>query len=102
MSTSTPATSIGVLPSAMVRKFAFAVISAAIFACTVICLLAVWDVAGDGSAWKALTSLGIITGGVLAFLVANEVFGLPVTSAGSTGSSGSARPALPAREREED
>ena len=43
----------GVLPRRRVRVAAFAVIAAAIFACGVLCLLAVWDFAKSGTAWRA-------------------------------------------------
>ena len=62
----------GVLPRRRVRVAAFAVIAAAIFACGVLCLLAVWDFAKSGTAWRALASLGVVAGTMGAFSVVNE------------------------------
>lgn len=65
----------GILPVRLVRIAAFAVISLAIFACAVLCLLAVWDFATTDTAWRAFASLGIIAGAMIAFVFVNEAFG---------------------------
>lgn len=65
----------GVLPYRVIRVVAFAVISTAIFVCSFIALLAVWDFADRDTAWRALASLAIIAGAMVAFVVVNEVFG---------------------------
>jgi hypothetical protein len=64
-----------VLPYRIIRVFAFARISIAIFACSFVALLAVWDFADPDTAWRALASLAIIAGAMLAFVVVNEAFG---------------------------
>ncbi len=70
-----PIRSRGVLPAKFVRLVAFGVISSCIFACTAVCLLAVWDYADHDVAWRSLVSMGIITAAMGAFVVVNELFG---------------------------
>ena len=65
----------GVLPIRSVRVAAFVIVSASIFACVVICVLAVWEMAASDTGWRAVASLGIISGGAFAFCVVNELFG---------------------------
>ena len=70
----------GVLPYRIVRVLAFAIISLSIFTCAFVCLMAVWDYADRDTAWRALTSLGIIAGAMIAFVMVNEVFGSSLKS----------------------
>jgi len=65
----------GVLPKQAVRTASFGVISLSLFACAALCLLAVWDYTTEGVPWRAVASLGIIAGTMVAFSVVNEVFG---------------------------
>jgi len=68
----------GVLPKDKVRMATFGTISLSIFACAVLCILGVWGFSDDGTPWRALASLGIIAGAMVAFTVVNEIFGQTV------------------------
>ena len=57
------------------RFVSFAVITLALFGAAVLCVLAIWDYTTRGNAWRAMATLGVIVGTMLAFTVLNEVFG---------------------------
>lgn len=67
----------GVLPKHLVRRATFAVISLSIFSASAMCLMAVWDQMARDVPWRALASLAIIAGTMIAFAVVNEVCGEP-------------------------
>ena len=66
---------IGVVNYKFVRVIAFVVISLAVFACAVVCILAVWKSVAPELAWRALGSLGIISAATAVFVSLNEGFG---------------------------
>ncbi len=66
---------IGVVNMRATRLLAFLIIAAAVLACSVICVLAVWDYVLPEFAWRALASLGIISAATAIFVSLNEGFG---------------------------
>lgn len=57
------------------RLIAFIVISSAVIACAVVCVLAVWEYVDATYAWRALASLGIVSAAVAIYVSLNEGFG---------------------------
>jgi hypothetical protein len=66
---------IGVVNMRFTRILAFMIISAAVVACSVVCVLAVWEYVESDFAWRALASLGIISAATAIFVSLNEGFG---------------------------
>lgn len=66
---------IGVVNFRVTRLLSFIVVSLALFACTIICVMAVWDYLGPDYVWRALASLGIISATTAIFVSLNEGFG---------------------------
>ncbi len=67
--------SVGVINFKLIRIMAYAVISIALLACAICCLLAVWGYVAPTVAWQALASLGIISTATAVFVALNEGFG---------------------------
>lgn len=65
----------GVLPRAKVRFACFLVLTLSLLAAGVLMILAVWEAAPSGVAWKAVATLAIIAGLMAGFTVLNEMFG---------------------------
>ncbi len=65
----------GILPRNAVRLTCFWTITLSLAAAGVVCILAVWDYADTGVAWRAGATLGIIVVVMLTFAVLNEAFG---------------------------
>ncbi len=68
-------TKIGVVSPKFIRVIAFVVISTAVMACAVCCVLAVWGSVEPEFAWRALGSLGIVSAATAVFVSLNEGFG---------------------------
>jgi hypothetical protein len=71
----TPKKRKGVFDPRQVRFMSFAVIIVALFATAVLCILAIWDYTTKDTAWRALSTLGVITGTMLIFTFINETIG---------------------------
>ncbi len=66
---------VGVINFKLIRVMAYAVISIALLACAICCLVAVWGYVDPNVAWRALASLGIISTATAVFVALNEGFG---------------------------
>ncbi|MEM0915462.1 MAG: hypothetical protein AAGK09_12735 [Planctomycetota bacterium] len=66
---------IGVINLKVTRVIAFVIISLAVIATAVVCILAVWQVFVPDYAWRSLGSLGIIAAATAVFVALNEGFG---------------------------
>lgn len=66
---------VGVVNFRATRIIAFLIISLAVIATAVTCVLAVWEVLEQDYAWRALGSLGIISAATAIFVSLNEGFG---------------------------
>jgi hypothetical protein len=65
----------GVFHASRVRFTSFVIISLCLFAAAVQCILAVWGYVGQDTAWRALTTLGIVSITMVVFAILNEMFG---------------------------
>lgn len=65
----------GVFHASRVRFTSFVIISLCLFAAAVQCILAVWGYVGQDTAWRALTTLGIVSVTMVVFAILNEMFG---------------------------
>lgn len=68
----------GVFHASRVRFTSFVVISLCLFGAAVQCILAVWDSVSQDTAWRALSTLGIVTVTMVVFTILNEMFGAMV------------------------
>jgi hypothetical protein len=66
---------IGVINPRAIRIIAFILISSAVIACAVVCIMAVWGSVEPVFAWRSLGSLGIISAATAVFVSLNEGFG---------------------------
>lgn len=65
----------GVLNVRRVRFSAFLVVVLGLFATSLLCILAIWDYADEDTAWRAVSTLGVIAGTMVAFTILNEALG---------------------------
>ena len=65
----------GVVNQHHVRLVSFTVIALSLFSTAVLCILAIWDYASHDTAWRALSTLGVIAGTMFTFTFINEIFG---------------------------
>ena len=68
----------GVFNARRVRFVSFVVIALSLFATAVLCVLAIWDYACHDTAWRALSTLGVIAGTMLIFAFINEALGAKI------------------------
>lgn len=73
-----PPRKVGVVNLRFTRFIAFLVISLTVVGCAIACVLAVWGYVTTDFAWRALASLGIISGATAIFVSLNEGFGSAV------------------------
>ena len=66
---------VGVVNLRVTRAIAFVIISVAVIACAVVCVMAVWERIPADYAWRAMASLGIIACATAIFVSLNEGFG---------------------------
>lgn len=66
----------GVLSARSVRVASFFVIGAGMFVTAAVCVLAIWEHTSPDAAWRAVATLGVITGTLLLFGALNEWFGM--------------------------
>lgn len=84
----------GVFDPNAVRFVVFVVISLSLFGTAAVCILAVWDYASHDTAWRSLSTLGIIAATMMIFSAINEAFGAgmdPPRQTPNSAMSGSAR-----------
>jgi len=65
----------GVLDVRRVRFSAFIVVVIGLFATSLLCVLAIWEYAEEDTAWRAVSTLGVVAGTMVAFTVLNEALG---------------------------
>lgn len=65
----------GVVSPRRVRFISFGVIAGGLFGTGLLCVLAIWDYASDDTAWRALSTLGVLAGTLMIFTFLNEMFG---------------------------
>jgi hypothetical protein len=65
----------GVLDPRAVRFTSFCIIVLGLFATALLCVLAIWDYASRDTAWRALSTLGVVALTMVIFTVINEMFG---------------------------
>jgi hypothetical protein len=66
---------VGVLNFRATRLLAFIIIATTVVISAVVCVAAVWQYVESDYAWRALSSLGIISAAVAVFVSLNEGFG---------------------------
>lgn len=65
----------GVLDPRAVRLASFSIIVLGLFATSLLCVLAIWDYTSHDTAWRALSTLGVVALTMVVFTVINEMFG---------------------------
>lgn len=65
----------GVLDPKTVRFTSFCIIVLGLFATALLCVLAIWDYTSRDTAWRALSTLGVVALTMVIFTVINEMFG---------------------------
>jgi hypothetical protein len=65
----------GVIPPRRARKIAFAIVTVALIACTLMSLLAIWDCMARDALWRSLATITVIVVATGLFTVVNEHFG---------------------------
>ncbi len=65
----------GIIPPRRARKIAFAIVTTAIAACTLMSLLAIWDYMARDALWRSLATVVVILVATGLFTVVNEHFG---------------------------
>lgn len=65
----------GIINPGSVRIVSFIIVAVALFATAGMCILAVWDYAPKDVAWRSLSTLGIVSVALVAFMAINEKFG---------------------------
>ena len=68
----------GVFNVRRIRFMSFVVIALGLFATAMICVLAIWDYTTTDTAWRAVSTLGVMAGTMLIFTFINEIFGAKV------------------------
>lgn len=74
-SSSQPRSRKGALNVRRVRFASFVVIGIGLFATALLCILAIWDYAKVDTAWRAVATLGVVVGTLIAFVLFNETLG---------------------------
>jgi len=65
----------GVLDPRAVRFTSFCIIVLGLFATALLCVLAIWDYTSRDTAWRALSTPGVVALTMVIFTVINEMFG---------------------------
>ncbi|MBI4878850.1 MAG: hypothetical protein HY812_04200 [Planctomycetes bacterium] len=65
----------GVFDARRVRFISFVVIAIGLFVASTFCILAIWKYASRDTAWRALSTLGVVAGTMFTFTIINEMFG---------------------------
>ena len=70
-----PPPRVAVINLKVTRLIAFVIVSMSLLIATSVCVAAIWDYVATDYAWRALGSLGIVSGAVAIFVSLNEGFG---------------------------
>ncbi len=65
----------GVFDARRVRFVSFVVIAIGLFVTSAFCILAIWKYTSRDTAWRALSTLGVVAGTMFIFTLINEMFG---------------------------
>lgn len=65
----------GILNPKLVRVVSFIIISISLVACTVLCILAIWEFTKTDAVWRAITTFGVISLATAVFAFVNERLG---------------------------
>ena len=65
----------GILNPKLVRVSSFIIISLSLVACTVLCILAIWEFTKSDAVWRAVATFGVISLATGVFTFVNERLG---------------------------
>jgi uncharacterized membrane protein YqjE len=65
----------GIVNPKVVRLLSFIIISLSLVACTVLCILAIWEFTKTDAVWRAITTFGVISLATGVFTFVNERLG---------------------------
>ena len=65
----------GVIEPRLVRWIAFIVITLSLIACTVLCILAIWNFTESNAVWRAIATFVVVSGATAIFTFINERLG---------------------------
>jgi len=65
----------GIINPKLVRLLSFIVISLSLVACTVLCILAIWEFTKTDAVWRAVSTFGVISLAMAVFTFVNERLG---------------------------
>lgn len=65
----------GIVNPKRVRLLSFIIISLSLVACTVLCILAIWEFTKTDAVWRAITTFGVISLATGVFTFVNERLG---------------------------
>ncbi|BDW93332.1 hypothetical protein MACH07_21640 [Flagellimonas marinaquae] len=65
----------GIVNPKLVRMISFIVISLSLVACTVLCILAIWEFTKTDAVWRAVATFGVISLATAMFAFVNERLG---------------------------
>ena len=65
----------GIVNPRIVRLLSFIIISLSLVACTVLCILAIWEFTKTDAVWRAITTFGVISLATAVFTFVNERLG---------------------------
>ncbi|MEX0274733.1 MAG: hypothetical protein AB3N16_10170 [Flavobacteriaceae bacterium] len=65
----------GIINPKLVRLLSFIIISLSLVACTVLCILAIWEFTKTDAVWRAVATFGVISLATAVFTFVNEKLG---------------------------
>lgn len=65
----------GIVNPKVIRLLSFIIITFSLVACTVLCILAIWEFTKTGAVWRAIATFGVISLATGVFTFANERLG---------------------------
>ncbi len=65
----------GIVNPKVVRLLSFIIITFSLVACTVLCILAIWEFTKTDAVWRAITTFGVISLATGVFAFVNERLG---------------------------
>lgn len=65
----------GIINPKLVRVLSFIIIAFSLVACTVLCILAIWEFTKTDAVWRAIATFGVISLATAVFAFVNERLG---------------------------
>ena len=65
----------GIINPKLVRLLSFIIIALSLVACTVLCILAIWEFTKTDAVWRAVATFGVISLAMAVFTYVNERLG---------------------------